>query len=175
MVFDPTPPDIDPNDFILYDWYHQYGDIKEPIPVDAPEALGKSVELRMYVDADHASDKATRQSRTGFFIYMNSALIAWSSKRQQTVETSVFRSEFVAMKTGIEALRGIRYKLRMMGIPIGGPNYIYGDNKLVITNSTKPDSKLNMKSHWICYHAVRELVAMGGLNQIGSYVGVYQL
>ena len=39
MVFDPTPPDIDPDDFILYDWYRQYGDIKEPIPVDAPKLL----------------------------------------------------------------------------------------------------------------------------------------
>ena len=71
------------------------------------------------------------------------------SKKQPMVETSVFGSEFVAMKTGIETLCGIRYKLRMMGIPIrAGPNYIYGDNTSVITNSTKPDSKLNKKSHW---------------------------
>jgi len=37
------------------------------------------------------------------------------SKKQATIETSVFGAEFVAMKIGIETMRGIRYKLRMMG------------------------------------------------------------
>jgi hypothetical protein len=31
------------------------------------------------------------------------------------------------MKLGMEALQGIRYKLCMMGIPIAGPTYVYGD------------------------------------------------
>ncbi len=33
------------------------------------------------------------------------------------------------MKHGVETLRGVRYKVRMMGIPLTGPLYIYGDNK----------------------------------------------
>jgi hypothetical protein len=57
------------------------------------------------------------------------ALIIWLSKRQPTIETSVFGAEFVAMKHGIETLRGLRYKLRMMGVPLTGPTFIYGDNK----------------------------------------------
>jgi hypothetical protein len=58
-------------------------------------------------------------------------------------------------------LRGIRYKLRMMGIPITGPSYIYGDNKSAITNSTIPESTLVKKNNAICYHAIRESVASG--------------
>ena len=58
--------------------------------------LWKEVELRMFVDADHARDKASRRSRTGFMIYMNMALINWLSKKQPTVESAVFGSEFVA-------------------------------------------------------------------------------
>ncbi len=46
------------------------------------------------------------------------APIVWYSKKQVTIETSVFGSEFVAMKQGTEALRGLRYKLRMMGVPL---------------------------------------------------------
>jgi hypothetical protein len=38
-------------------------------------------------------------------------------KKQPTIETSVFGAEFVAMKHGIEKLRGLRYKIRMMGFP----------------------------------------------------------
>ena len=79
----------------------------------------------MWVDSDHAGDKTTRRSRTGYLIFMNTALIDWLSKKQATIESSVFGSEFIAMKTGVEALIGIRYKLRMMGVPLTGPTYIW--------------------------------------------------
>jgi hypothetical protein len=92
---------------------------------------------------------------------MNSAPILWHSKQQGTVETSVFSAEFVAMKTGNEASRGLRYKLRMMGTPIDGPTYIFGDNMLVIHNTQRPESVLKKKSIAICYHFMRESVAMG--------------
>ena len=128
--------------------------------MNAPEPLGESVELRMHVDSDHASDASDRRSRTGFMIFMNMALIDWLSKKQTTVEGAVFGAEFVAMKHGIENLRGIRYKLRMMGVPIDGPSYIYGDNMSVIKNTSKPESVLRKKSNSICYHFVREAVAM---------------
>jgi hypothetical protein len=45
----------------------------------------------------------------------DTALVQWFSKQQATIETSVFGAEFVAMQIGIESLRGLRYKLRMMG------------------------------------------------------------
>ena len=54
------------------------------------------------------------------------------------------------MKTGVETLRGIRYKLRMMGVEIDGPTYIYGDNQFVINNTSKPESVLKKKSNSIC-------------------------
>ena len=49
----------------------------------------------------------------------------------------------------------------MMGVPISGPTYIFGDNISVVHNSQQPDSTLKKKSNSICYHAVREAVAMG--------------
>ena len=102
------------------------------IPTNAPDPRGKSVDLRMWVDSDHAGDRVTRRSRTGYFILLNTALINWISNKQATIEGSVFGSEFIDMKTGVEALRGIRYKLRMMGVPLTGPTYVYGDNMPVI-------------------------------------------
>ena len=90
---------------------------------------------------------------------MNMSLINWFSKRQPTVETAVFGAEFVAMKHGVETLRGLWYKLRMMGVPIEGPIYVYGDNISIIHNTSNPASVLNKKSNSICYHFVREAVA----------------
>ena len=161
MVFDPTYPMIDMADFKQRDWANFYGDVKEAIPPNAPRALGKEVDLRLFVDSDHAGEKLTRRSRTGYFIYLNMAPIVWLSKKQPTVETSVFGAEFVAMKNGMEALRGLRYKLRMMGVPLSGPSFIYGDNMSVIHNTQRPESTLKKKSNSICYHATRESVAMG--------------
>ena len=159
MVFDPTYPEIGIDSFVDYDWREFYGDVKEAIPTNMPEPRGGSVCLRLFVDSDHAGDKRTRRSRSGYFIFLNSAPIMWLSKKQPTVETSVFGAEFVAMKVGVEALRGLRYKLRMMGVPIDTPSYVYCDNMSVVHNTTKPESTLKKKSNQICYHFVREAVA----------------
>ena len=48
-----------------------------------------------------------------------------------------------------------------MGVPLTGPAYIYGDNKSQVTNSSRPESTLKKKCNSICYHAIRESVAMG--------------
>ena len=142
------------------DWKAFYPGAKEAIPPNMPEPRGKDVDLRLFVDADHAGDKTTRRSRSGFFIFMNMALIGWYSKKQPTIETSVFGAEFVAMKVAMEYMRGLRYKLCMMGVPVTGPTYSYGDNISVIHNTQRPESTLRKKSNAICYHAIRESVAM---------------
>ena len=161
LVLDPSYPEINQDDFVRRDWDNFYGEVKEELPPDMPEPLGREVDVRLYVDSSHANDKSNRRSRTGFFVFLNCALIQWCSKKQPTIETSVFGAEFVAMKHGIETVRGIRYKLRMMGVKLSGPTYVYGDNMSVIHNTQKPESTLKKKSNSICYHAIRESVAMG--------------
>jgi hypothetical protein len=138
-----------------------YGNVEEVIPPDMPPPLGKDVDLCMMVDSDHAGDKRTRCSHTGFIMFGNLAPVIWLSKQQATIETSVFGAKFVAMKHGIEMLRGLRYKIRMIGVPLSRPTYVYGDNKSQVTNSSRPESTLKKKCNSICYHAIRESVAMG--------------
>jgi hypothetical protein len=58
-------------------------------------------------------------------------------------------------------LRGLRYKIRMMGKPLSGPTYICGDNKSQVTNSSRPELILKKECNSICYHAICESVAMG--------------
>ena len=43
----------------------------------------------------------------------------------------------------------------MMGTPVEGPTYIYGDNQSVLANTTIPDSTLKKKSQSIAYHFVQ--------------------
>ena len=63
------------------------------------------------------------------------------------------------MKQCCEYIRGLRYKLRMMGIPVEGPTCIYGHNQSLLANTTIPDSTLKKKSQSIAYHFVHEGVA----------------
>jgi hypothetical protein len=60
------------------------------------------------------------------------------------------------MKQATEYIRGLRYKLRMMGITVDEPAFVFGDNQLVLANSTAPSSTLKKKSNTIAYHFVRE-------------------
>ena len=77
------------------------------------------------------------------------------------METSTFGAEFYALRTAVEMIKTLRYKLRMFGIPIDGPANIFCDNEAVYKNTSMPDSQLNKKVHSIAYHYCREAVAAG--------------
>jgi hypothetical protein len=161
MAFDDTEPVFDESCFQKCNWSKTYPGACEAIPPDAPEAQGQSVSMSCFVDADHAGCRVTRRSNTGVLIFVNRTPILWYSKRQNTVEASTFGSEFIAAKTAVEMVEGLRYKLRMMGIQLDGPTNVLCDNKSVVKNSTKLESTLKKKHNAIAYHQVREAQAPG--------------
>ena len=115
--------------------------------------------MRTFVDSDHAGDMITRRSRIGFLIFLNNAPIYWFSKKQGSCETSSFGSKFIAMKSCCEYVCGLRYTLRMLGIPVELPTYIFGDNQSILVNSSQPHSSLKKKPSVIVFHFVREVAA----------------
>ena len=125
-----------------------------------PEPRGEDIDLCLMCDSDHTGGKYMRQSHNGYLIFINMVLIAWLSKNQPTVESSVFGAEFSTMKSGMEHLRGLGYKLRMVGVPLSGLSYIYGDNMSVIHNTQRPEYTLKKKNNSFCYQDLREAVAM---------------
>ena len=162
IAMHPSRPSVREDRFLSSDeWADFYGDIKEDIPLDMPEPLGRSIKITCFVDANHAGNVVTRRSQTGFIFYANNAPIIWYSKRQNTVEASTFGSEFISMRQATEVNDSLRYKLRMMGFPIDGPTDILCDNQSVVNNGQKPESQLSKKHLSICYHRLRESVAKG--------------
>ena len=117
MVFDPNYPAIDMNDFKECMWKDFYWELKEVITPNPSRERGKEVHLRWYIDSNYAREKKTRRSSSGLFIFLNNALVQWFSNKQATIETSVFEAEFVHINTVMETIQGIRYKMRMMGVP----------------------------------------------------------
>ena len=78
------------------------------------------------------------------------------SKKQDSIGTSFFGSEFCAMKVATEYIRGLIFKLRMIRIPCKEPAYIYWDNQLVLANTKMPHSVLKKKSNSIEFPFFRE-------------------
>ena len=164
LAFDPAYHNIDDPASVerrVNEMKAAYVDAQEDLPPNAPIPLGNPLEINCFVDADHAADQMTRRSQTGILIYCNSAPIIWYSKKQTTVESSTFGSEFVALRIATELMISLRYKLRMFGIPIAGPASVFCDNEAVYKNVSFASSTLKKKHNSICFHRVRESIASG--------------
>ena len=80
-------------------------------------------------------------------------------KEKNTIETSSYGAELVALRIAIEALIEVRYKLRMMGVPIQQVSSVLCDNAAVIVNTQLPSSSIKKKHNSVAYHKARETVA----------------
>ncbi|KAI2490038.1 Reverse transcriptase (RNA-dependent DNA polymerase) [Fragilaria crotonensis] len=163
IIFDPTDPVPVTPTHPRPDWSSFYPQLEEELPPRMPEPLGNPVTLHVFVDANHAGNVVTRRSHTGILLFVQNSPIQWLSKRQNTVETSTFGSEFVALRAARDMIISMRYKLRMFGVPIDGPAQVYCDNQGVVKNTSVPESVLSKKHNAINYHAVREAAAAGVL------------
>ena len=164
LAFDPAIHEVDDptqTDLKIKHMKAMYPDAEEDLPPNDPLPRGNGIQVNCFVDSDHAGDRITRRSQTGIIIYCNSAPIVWYSKRQNTVETSTFGSEFVALRIASELIASLRYKLRMFGIPVVGPAHVFCDNESVYKNASQSESTLRKKHNSICFHRVRECVAAG--------------
>jgi Reverse transcriptase (RNA-dependent DNA polymerase) len=146
----------------VFDWSASvYGTNPEEIPPDMPTPKGKAVRTTTYNDANLMHDLVTGRSMSGIIHLLNQTPIQWFSKKQNVVECATYGSEFMAARQATEQILDIRYTLRMMGIPLDGPSWLFGDNQSVITSSTIPHSTLNKRHNALSYHRVREAIASG--------------
>ena len=166
IIFDPTDPLPNTPTRAKADWSSFYSDLEEELPPNMPEPLGHPVNMYTFVDANHAGNVVTRRSHTGILLFLQNSPIIWLSRRQNTVETSTFGSEFVALRTARDIIISMRFKLRKFGVPLEGPAQVFCDNQGVVMNASIPESVLTKKHNAINYHAVREAAAAGVLDVI---------
>ena len=91
-----------------------------------------------------------KQSRSGFILYVNITIIKQYSKKQSRSEASIFDALFVAIKHGINGIRDIRYRLRMMGMPISCPTHVYDNNTSVFHHIPRPKTTLKQFFLLLC-------------------------
>ena len=137
-----------------------YGNVNEEIPKDIPNPLGIRVISTTFLDANLLHDIVKEKSVTVVLPFINTTPIDLYLKRQATVESTTYGSEFVAARTTTEQITNLRNTLRYLGVPIMTKAYMFGDNKSVITSATIPQSVLNERHNMLSYHRVREAIAV---------------
>jgi hypothetical protein len=119
LVMDHRLRDMEQFDYKDFDWERYYPGARTHSEL-MPLALGNrpSDILRRRGVCD-GSDRDDQQLAS---LYLSTERrYSLVPKRQATVETSTCGSEFTALRIAIEKVEGLRYKLRMMGLPMDGP------------------------------------------------------
>ena len=83
-----------------------------------PDPLGEAVTTTTTMDANLNHCLATGNSLTGCLHFVIKTPVDWYSKKQATVETATYGSEFVAAKPATEQIMDIWKTLRYLGAPI---------------------------------------------------------
>jgi hypothetical protein len=165
--------------------YSVYGNIQDAELADASGALGKDVALATgtyCVDVNLFQDVINDgRSVSGILHLANKTSIDCYSKKQTTVETATYGSEYVAARSCIEqqtpieatvetATYSLEYfaactcvdpimDLRLTLKYIRSKRYVFGDNKTVVESSIRPHDKLHKRHMTLSFHRVREAIA----------------
>jgi hypothetical protein len=92
---------------------------------------------------------------------VNKTPIEWYSKKQATVETATYGSEFVAARVCVEQIIDLSNTLQFLGVPVREKNYMFGDNKFVVDSSMQLNAKLHKCHTMLSFHCVREVIPAG--------------
>jgi hypothetical protein len=85
--------------------------------------------------------------------------VEWFSKRQNTVETATCDSEFVVARTATKQIIDHCNTICMLGVPLDGPSWMFGNNESVVKSATIPHPSLMKWHNDLAYHRDREAIA----------------
>ena len=127
-----------------------FSKFQEIICNNCHKPLGKSVTTTITLDTNLLHWLVTGTSITACIHFCNQTPTDCYFKKQATVETATYGSEFVADKIATEKIMDLRYSLRCLCVPIKLKSFMFSDNRSVVTNATHSHSTLS-KRHSIWY------------------------
>jgi hypothetical protein len=118
-------------------------------------------EMKTYSDSDFAGDTDTRQSVSGYIIYLNGAAIAWRSKGQKSVSLSSTEAEYMAISEVAMVILYIVGILQFLDVKIKYPIEVNVDNIGAVYLSNNTTTRNRTKHIDTRYHFVREYIEDG--------------
>ena len=107
--------------------------------------------LKIYVDADYASDRDTRRSTSGVMAFHQTNMVNWLIKNQKSVALSTMEAEYMALCEASKEALYLRQLFKELGLlKTGEPAYLMEDNeacKLIAS-----DAKHHNRAKHIGFH-----------------------
>ncbi|XP_071712679.1 secreted RxLR effector protein 161-like [Rutidosis leptorrhynchoides] len=121
------------------------------------------LKLAGFSDADWASCLMTRESITGYCIFLGHSLISWKTKKQVTVSISSTEAEYRSMDTTTCEHIWLTYLLKDLHIDVQVPITLFSDNKAALQIAANPCFHKRTKHLDIDCHLTRDKVQDGFL------------
>ena len=87
---------------------------------EIPHPKGDPVRITTFVDVYHSYYLRTRRSDTGVLVFLNKPPIQWHSRQHNTMETSTYGSELLAIIIATTLTIAMHYNLIIIRVPING-------------------------------------------------------
>jgi hypothetical protein len=146
-----------------------FSDVNPSYLIDDPEQLdiqrvflpvNTKYSLLAYGDASFAVGE-TKQSVTGFIVYLNGVPLLWGSIKQTVVVDSSCSAEFVAASVTCKHILHAENMVGFLGFSAPRPYRLYTDSKACYHIATNPSRLGNVRHLQIRYHMVRCYVTLG--------------
>lgn len=129
-------------------------------------SASSTLKLTTYSDADWAACPDSRQSITGYCVFLGESLISWRSKKQQTVSRSSSEAEYRAMADATCELIWLMTLLQEMHRSPVAPTTLFCDNQSALYIASNPVYHERTKHVEIDCHVVRERLQSGFLKTL---------
>jgi hypothetical protein len=117
--------------------------------------IGKQCIITCYTDIDLAGQHETRQSTSGYLLFINGFLIHWHGRTERVIIASTAAGEYIALSRGHAACKFLKTIMQFYG-HIDVKAYLYTDNQSAEHIATQPNMNEHSRNIDIRHHAVRQ-------------------
>jgi hypothetical protein len=169
LTYDPTamahhqPPPVRPRPHTTKDIYatedcntpDAFSHLDDKAPTQDYIYPGPPVVITCMTDIDLAGQIESRQSTSGYLLFINGVLVHFHGRTERLVLSVTAAGEYVALSRGNTACKFVREVLTFLGNP-RNPYHLYSDNQACEDITTKPTMTEHSRTIDIRHHGVRQ-------------------